>query len=365
MIWIVLIFFMPYIYLLLKIYLSLRNIKPYKLTSRSENFISVIIPCRNEEKNLPSLLSDIADQEYNQDHFELIIVDDNSDDSTFKTASEFRGIKKIKVLKNSSSGKKMAVYTGIKAADGDLIITTDADCRIGPAWLKTIASCRMQDKPEFIIGPVDLIRGKGFFQKFQELEFLGLQGITAGTAAAGNPLMCNGANMAFTKKTYKDNSEYLHPELVSGDDIFLLHSIKKNKEQSIIWLESGDALVSTSVSRTLKGFLKQRSRWISKAGSYSDSGTSLLAIVTFVTILLQVFCFAAGFIKPVFFLVFASALVLKSIPDYLILKNRAMFYKKKSHLWFFLPGEVIYPLYVLAVIIFYLFTRSEYLQHQP
>jgi hypothetical protein len=105
-------------------------------------------------------------------------------------------------------------------------------------------------------------------------------------------------------------------------------------------------------------FLDQRARWISKTGAYIDRYTQLLAIVTFVTILIQVFFFAAGFINPVFFLIFFAALILKSLPDYLILQNRTGFYKKRNLMWFFLPGELIYPFYVLSAGIFCLFNRS-------
>jgi biofilm PGA synthesis N-glycosyltransferase PgaC len=362
MAWLLLIIFMPYVFLLLKIYVPLSKIKAYKQKTVSEVFLSVIVACRNEEKNLPFLLTDIACQDYNPDWYELIIVDDNSDDSTFKIANEFRGIKNIKVLKNSTSGKKLAINEGIKISSGDLIVTTDADCRMNHNWLKTVSSYWKEYKPQMIIGPVEFAGGRGFLQRFQELEFLSLQGVTAGSAAKGNPVMCNGANMAFTRESYRHHSEDLHPERVSGDDIFLLHSIKGKKENKIMWLESQDAIVSTAVSETWRLFLKQRARWISKAGSYKDRDTVVLAIVTFVTILLQVILLVAGILSPFFLFIFLAGFVIKSIPDFLVLHNRTVNYKRKNLLWFFLPGQLIYPFYVLSVVICYLFTRSKYIK---
>jgi len=357
--WLALILLIPYIYYITAISLSLRKISVYKGSVASEVFISVVVACRNEERNLTPLLACIAGQDYSSERYELILVDDNSTDSTFKLASEFKGVKNIKVLRSSLHGKKGAVAEGVRASSGNLIVVTDADCIMSPGWLRTISSFWSSSRPALASGPVGLPREKGFFHRFQEIEFLSLQGITAGTAAAGNPVMCNGANMTFTKDAFLKSLADLHPELVSGDDIFLLQSIR-SRSGKISWLESVDAVVTTGSSGTLKSYMKQRARWISKAGSYRDSYTKVIAFVTFVTILLELTLLVAGFLNPVFFLVFLAAFVLKSVPDIMILYNRMVFHKKKNLLRFFVPAQLIYPFYVLSVLIYWLFTRSEY-----
>lgn len=359
MVWLILILLIPYIYLLAGIYSSIRKIKPYKPGAPAAVYLSVVVACRNEEKNLPTLLADIERQDYDPGKFELIVVDDNSEDSTFRTASEFKGVKNLKTLRNRLSGKKSAVAEGIRAASGDLIITTDADCRLSQSWLASVSSFWSAGNPDLVAGPVKLTGGKGFFHCFQYLEFLGLQGITAGSAEAGNPVMCNGANLSITRKIYNDCADDLHPGLVSGDDVFLLHSIKKRKGR-ISWLESEEAAVTTMSADTWFSFLRQRARWISKAGAYSDIYTRLLAIVTFVTILTQLLLLAAGIFNPLFLLVWLAFFVIKSIPDLLLVNNRAVFNKKKNLLRFFLPAQFIYPFYVLSVVIYWFFTRSEY-----
>ena len=77
----------------------------------------------------------------------------------------------------------------------------------------------------------------------RSLSILSLQGITAGTAMAGNGIMCNGANLAFTRNTYLNHMENLQFGLPTGDDVFLLHSLKKEADSKIMWLESSDAIV--------------------------------------------------------------------------------------------------------------------------
>jgi glycosyltransferase involved in cell wall biosynthesis len=358
--WIALILLIPYIFLILKIYMSLRKIQPYNPHKTSDVFVSVIVACRNEEKNLLSLLSDIAAQDYNPGLFEVIIIDDNSSDSTNKIASGFTGIKNFKILRNPGAGKKKSIKAGIEACIGELVITTDADCRMGIKWMKTISLFYSEHRPQMILGPVDIEGTKGFFNRFQELEFLSLQGVTAGTAVDRNPVMCNGANLAFTKEVYNLNSANLHEEEVSGDDIFLLHSVKEKNGNKILWLESPDALVTSETSKTLSSFLQQRARWISKTGSYNDRYTQILAIVTFVTILLELFILISVFFNPVFLIVLLAVFLLKSLPDFLILRNTAIRYKKKNLLWFFLPAQLVYPLYVILVLIYYLRKRSKY-----
>jgi cellulose synthase/poly-beta-1,6-N-acetylglucosamine synthase-like glycosyltransferase len=361
--WLLLIILIPYIYILLKIYISLSKIKSYHRNSNPEIFVSVIVACRNEEKNLPTLLNNISLQDYKPDMFEVIIVDDNSNDRTYEIASEFKTIKNLKVLRNKGRGKKPAIRTGVETSSGNLIITADADCSVGNSWLKTIISFYAENKPDMVICPVELNGGRSFFHRFQELEFLSLQGVTAGTAAIGNPVMCNGANLAFTKETYNEHSENLHDELPTGDDVFLLHSIKKEPGNKILWLESADAIATTRTSETLSSFLRQRARWISKAGSYSDRFTQVLAIVTFVTILLLWFLLAAGICKAEFLLILLVAFILKSVPDLLILSNTTSRYRGKSLMNIFIPAEVIYPLYIITVVFFYWISRKDWSLH--
>lgn len=352
--WLLLIFIIPYIYLLILIYRSLTQIKSYSPHSIQGVSLSVVVACRNEERNLPELLKHLSGQDYNPDLFEVLIIDDNSSDSTFATALDFKGIRNLIVLKNSGKGKKAAIRTGVAASAGNLIVTTDADCRMGHNWLKTIASFFEENKPEMIICPVELEGREGFFQRFQELEFLSLQGITAGTAVSGRPVMCNGANMAFTKEVYNRHTGDLHDELISGDDVFLLHAIKDEPGNKIMWLESVEAKVITNASETVCSFLNQRARWVSKAGAYKDRFTKLLAIVTFVTILLQFSFLIAGIFNPVFLWIFPTAFLLKSVPDYLILQNTTTRYGRKSLMKLFLPGQLIYPVHVLAVFLYFL-----------
>jgi glycosyltransferase involved in cell wall biosynthesis len=358
MYWLTAILVLPYSYLILKIFRRLQKAETYSVPEEPKTFVSVIVPCHNEENHLPHILESISRQNYPADLFEIIIVDDNSSDRTYHTASAYSTSINVLTVYNNGSGKKQAIRTGVSAASGKLIITTDADCLMGNNWIRTIASFYENHKPDMIISPVQIKSTPGFFGRFQELEFLSLQGITAGTALSGDGLMCNGANLSFTAEAYLKHSDNLHDEIPSGDDIFLLHSFKRAGDSKILWLESMDSLVTTNSVRTAGAFLKQRTRWLSKAKSYTDTSTLVLGIVTFVTILVQIFLLASVFIKPEVLPQLIVVLLLKLIPDYLILMNCSRRYDRRALLNWFLPSQLIYPFYVITVAIYSL--RSEH-----
>ena len=350
MYWLLLLITIPYLYILLRIYKNLRGIKSFTPAGTPEQFISVIVACRNEEASLPLLLGNIASQDYPSDLFEVIVADDHSSDKSSDIASGFSGIQNLRVCRNRGTGKKAAIRTAVSEAHGNLIVAVDADSRMNPGWLKAIAAFYEKEGSDMIICPVVLeAEGRGFLTRFQELEFLGLQAITAGSAEAGDPLMCNGANLFFTKKSFEKHAFSLHDELASGDDIFLLHRMKADGSSRISWLESDDARVRTNALSSAAGFLRQRTRWISKAGSYSDFPTKFTALATLAVVILQAATLIAAFAGSRFLLLYGSLFLIKSLPDYLVLRNTAIRYGRKSLLKWFIPSQIIYPFYVITV----------------
>jgi cellulose synthase/poly-beta-1,6-N-acetylglucosamine synthase-like glycosyltransferase len=344
----VLILILPYIIILSEIFRNLRKVKRTEAPGNPGIFISVIIACRNEEKNLPDLIHALEQQDYPANLFEILIVDDNSDDKTAQIAASHSGIN-LKILGNQGSGKKAAIKTGIDASSGNYILTTDADCLPPKTWIRTIADYFETKDTDLIIGPVRLTDSKGFFGKFQELEFLSLQSVTAGTAASNKATMCNGANLAYKKGLYIKCKEDLRYDLNTGDDVFLLHAAKKCGS-GIFWLESFEAIIETRSSGNIRSFVSQRKRWASKALSYKDRYTTLLGIVTFVTILIQALLTIASFFDYQYFRIFLVFFALKSIPDFMLLHNTAKRYGKMRLLKWFIPSQLLYPFYVLIVV---------------
>jgi cellulose synthase/poly-beta-1,6-N-acetylglucosamine synthase-like glycosyltransferase len=355
MVWIPVLASVPYILILSWILYRLLKTEAYKPEPPGNTFVTIITACKNEEKNLPLFLEAISRQDYPASAFEIIIADDNSTDKTAAIAADFRSGIRISVVSNKGRGKKSAIRSAAEKASGELIVTADADTVPGKSWLSSIESFYHSSKPSLIIGPVYIKAASGFWQRFQAVEFLALQGVTAGAAAAGSAVMCNGANLAFTRKSYIENAAGIRPEVAGGDDVFLLHSMKKSGNTAIRWLESPDAAVPTLPVEGARSMLDQRSRWIGKSIYYNDAFTIVLGLTTFAAILSQAtltLSLAAGsrFILPL-----AVLIVLKSLPEFLLIRNRAKFYRQPAFPLLFIPFLILYPFYVLAVIMITLF----------
>jgi len=352
MTWLLLIPFVIYLALFVAAAKYLLNAEKRKQNSVEKTVtISVVIPCKNEESALPELLADLSAQDYPEDLFEVIVVDDHSSDNTLKIAGEFKGIRNLKVLKNAGKGKKSAIKTGVFSSGAELIITTDADCRTGKSWIRTIASFYASGRPDLIIGPVKLKERNGLLFIFQQLEWLGLQGITGGFAMAGIPVMCNGANLAFTRKAFMENNEHLYYNVSSGDDIFLLHSIKSKSGSRISWLNNREADVLTKPAGSVSELLRQRARWISKAGFYRDIFTVLFSVEVFITVSLLGILLIQSVVNVECLPVFLSCFTIKSIADALIIKTTSFLYREKAFLRWLLPLQVLYPFYLAGVLL--------------
>ena len=309
--------------------------------------ISVIVACRNERNHIRQLIACLAQQSY-QD-FELILVNDHSADATrnyIKTAQ--KTYPKIQLVDAVGYGKKNSLKEGILISNGDLIVTTDADCMPSFHWLETIACFNEKYPCDLIICPVKF-SGKGnLFSNLQALEFTSLIASGAGAAGAGMPVLCNGANLAFTKKSWMDSQSDLHVEEMSGDDMFLLESIKKRRGV-VRFLKSESAFVITEPSGTLTEFIKQRRRWTSKSPSYTDWQIIFTACVVFSVNLLLVTLLSLSFFNTPCSYVFALLFLTKYAVDTFFLNSVSTFFQL-SNVWIYsFLLSLIYPFYIVFI----------------
>ena len=325
-----------------------QELKPFSQTSHEPSIkISVIIPARNEEENIGTLLSSLEKQNYPSHLFEVIVIDDHSTDNTVTIVNGYSFAKTIKLeLDNINSYKKKAIETGIAVASGDLIVTTDADCIVQENWLRTIAAYKEDTNAVFITAPVVMENDSTVLQTFQTLDFLVLQGITAASAQKKIHNMCNGANLAYEKKAFFDVNGFTGIDhIASGDDMLLMQKIAQKFPGKISYLLSKDAIVTTKAPKTWKEFFSQRIRWTSKATNYND-------IKIFCTLFLVYFLncallalFITGFWIPFLWLGLVGILIVKTIIELIFLYPVAGFYDKQKLLRlfpFFQPLHIVY-----------------------
>jgi biofilm PGA synthesis N-glycosyltransferase PgaC len=324
------------------------ELKPFSQTDHEPLIkISVIIPARNEEENIGKLLSSLDRQTYSRHLFEVIVVDDHSADNTAAIVNSYPFAKLIRLeLDNINSYKKKAIETGISAASGDLIVTTDADCIVQVNWLKTIASFKEKTNAVFIAAPVVLANESNILQRFQALDFIVLQGITAASVQKRFHNMCNGANLAYEKKVFFEVNGFTGIDhIASGDDMLLMQKIAQHFPAKVSYLLSKDAIVTTRAAKTWKEFFSQRIRWASKATNYND-------IKIFITLFLVYFfncallaLFVSGFWMHFLWLGLISILILKTIIELTFIYPVAKFYNKQNLIkWFpfFQPLHIVY-----------------------
>src|SRR6187399_1251128 len=294
--------------------------------------ISVIIPARNEEENIGKLLSSLEKQAYPSHLFEVIVVDDHSTDNTVAVVNRYSFAKLIRLeFDNINSYKKKAIETGIAAASGDLIVTTDADCIVPANWLKTIASFKEKTNAFFIAAPVVLENESNLLQTFQTLDFLVLQGITAASVQKRFHNMCNGANLAYERKVFFEVNGFTGIDhIASGDDMLLMQKIAKRFPAKISYLLSKDVIISTQSAKTWKEFFSQRIRRASKATDYNDIKifSALFLVYFFNCTLLALFI--TGFWMPLLWLGLVSTVLVKIIIELLFIYPIAKFYNKQT-----------------------------------
>ncbi|MFI5171858.1 MAG: glycosyltransferase [Chitinophagales bacterium] len=320
--------------------------------------VSVIIPVRNEENNIVNILDDMHDQQYPDQLFEVIIIDDFSTDQTVETIRRYP-MKNLRIilLKEIISGthatkanKKTGIEKAIEQATGELIVTTDADCRIGSNWLNTIVSYYEEKKPVMIAGMVNYYPDSTFLGKFQTLDFLSLVGIAAASIHNGFYNLCNGANLAYTKEAFIAVGGFENIDhIASGDDMMLMHKMAKKFPGKIGYLKNKDSIVFTQTEKDFISFWNQRVRWTSKSVHYEDKRITIILSFVYLTNLLIIVDLIIGlFYQPFLKLAmwqFLSKLVIDTIFAYSVTK----FFRRENLLWLFLPMQMVHIIYVLLI----------------
>ncbi len=327
--------------------------------------ISVIIPARNEEKNIKACLDSICTQTYPMHLFEVLVVDDHSTDHTAAIVKSFVA-KRVKLLSleeftgdTLNSYKKKAIEIAVGQSTGELIVTTDADCLVNENWLQTIAAFYETHQPVFIAAPVSINCGFKFIEMFQALDFAMLQGITGASVHKKIHSMCNGANLAYTKKAFEEVGGFAGIDhIASGDDMLLMHKINKSYPGKLMYLKSKAAIVQTAPVRSVGEFLNQRIRWASKADKYDDKRIfAVLLLVYLVNMLLMalpIIAFVTNIQYSIFNFQFSIwalwgfLLLVKTITELIFLYPVAKFFGKQSMLWMF---PLMQPFHIIYTII--------------
>ncbi|ABG59445.1 glycosyltransferase family 2 protein [Cytophaga hutchinsonii] len=318
--------------------------------------VAVILPVRNEIDKIESVLHDLLIQEYPQELFTVYLVDDASTDGTtqvlqnwaMRYPDRFRMVC-IQPAYAGWKGKKKQIASALAQSASALILTTDADCRHLPAWIKTMVYTQLKTQASFVSGPVRMQGEYTFWNKFQWIEFASLVGSGASAIGLQVPLMCNGANILYTREAYNAVGGFEgNTAVASGDDEFLMHKLVAARGAgSVVFCKQQHAVVSTGSATSWQEFRNQRKRWASKWEHYALWYVQAVAIWIFVFHFTLLVCSALALIFVTAWYWAVAMWATKIIFDYFYLKSVARFlsidFKKST----FMYAVLIYPAYVI------------------
>jgi len=351
----------PVLYLLMMWYFALgfrrgfRRLGSSMIPSGELPGVTVLVAARNEAAALPRLLEALGCQWHPGANWEVVVVDDYSDDGTDGVCMSFPASYPLRVIRLSDTlapgGKKHAIEAGVTAARHGIILVTDADSVPSAGWVASFQELFMDPGCHIAAGLVRLSDVGGGFTSIGALDFYGLVGSSAGAAELGFPFMCNAANMAFRREAFLSSGGVgNHAHLSSGDDVMLLHNvIAMHGPLSAKWVTHPSSWVSTTPPASISAFIQQRARWASKSKAY----TNPVALAVAVVVLLANGSVVAGTVLPLTGVVSIGIIpllyLLKMAADLPLLALITRSFGQVQMMRWFIPSSVIYPWYTFAV----------------
>lgn len=335
--------------------------------SKPQTTFSIIIPFRNEEQNLPGLLASFSKLNYPKALFELLFIDDFSDDFSVNVIQSWRmqnGKFQTTVLENlrlSNSPKKDAITRAIPIITNEWIVTTDADCLVDKNWLMTLnAYIQNTNNVAMVVGAVAYNRRNSFLDRFQQMDLMSLQGATIGSFGLQKGFMCNGANFAYTKPFFQQLNGFKgNDTIASGDDVFLLQKAVAQHPELVHYLKAPSHIICTKPVVNWKALFHQRVRWASKTTSYQSDFGEDLALMVFIGNVCIVVSFVLWITGLIPFYHLLGLFLIKFIVDMVLLiqTNRFLY---QSRFFFPLFSSLLYPFFSVSVAVYSLFGKYEW-----
>lgn len=236
-------------------------VAPLKKQSRRgyRPLVSVIIPAWNEEVGILKTIKSTLASSY--DHLEVIVVDDGSTDNTRRRVLRYRQHfdpegNKIKLVSQENAGKSTALNTGIARAQGELIVTLDADSYLTPGSIQELVKTMANPNYAVAIGEIVVGNTKNLIGQMQHYEYLVCFHYKRAQHMFNSVYIFPGALTAFRASTLKTVGEF--ESYSSTEDLDISMRIKAKGHQ-VAYVDT--AICITEGATTLRGLLNQRVRW--------------------------------------------------------------------------------------------------------
>jgi len=344
-------FVSSFIYLCFVLFFILGIFRLSKKTNNEIQDISVIIAARNEEKYLPELLKILQNQNYPTINYEVIVVDDRSEDATFQIVKNFQksfpNLKLVIIEKESDElfGKKNAVNFAIKQAEFEILAFTDADCLPPHNWLKSINSY-FTDEVDFLAGFSPLIQKNRFISMLKNLERASIFAITAGSFGWNWGVTCTGRNMIYRKSIFEKVNGFAGiGHLKSGDDDLLLQKMSKHIRK-MNFMFSQDSIVKSFDKDHPTEHIDLETRRASKWKYYPIS-IKILTLFFLFYYLVFALSFVMLILGNISILQFVELFLIKIVPEFLLLITFLAKIKQIKIMQTFPLAEILYIPYFI------------------
>ena len=232
--------------------------------------VSVIVAARDEVEHIGNCLHSLLAQNYPPDKYEIIVVDDGSIDGTDQIVRGFGSESvAIRLLETDGKGaKKVALSLGIADAQGEVILTTDADCVVPPGWVRGMVA-HFTEGVGMVIGfsqiglPAEIANLR---QGYEAVDFLNLMACIWGSTGHGHPMAASGQNLGFLRQVFIEVGGYekvMHR--ASGDDVLLMQMVRRLRNWSIVFASQKETFIRHPLASSWIALLNQRTRWASNA----------------------------------------------------------------------------------------------------
>jgi cellulose synthase/poly-beta-1,6-N-acetylglucosamine synthase-like glycosyltransferase len=327
--------YLSQLFLLKKVFMDKTDFKDSGLIG-----ISVIIAAKDEEQNIKTVLKYLDKQKYPKDLYEVIIVDDNSVDSTFLTASnEISKLTNFTVYKNHETtitGKRGALQYGISKAKHEFILITDADCQPDDNWIVSFSN-KFVSGYDFLIGISPFLKNAGIANILTRFENFKNSLLSFSLTQIGFPYTAAARSFGFSKDKFRQLSGYKNTtDTLSGDDDLLLReAVKKNFKISTV--VANNSMVFSETKITLKEYFQQRARHTQSSHVYLLTHKIILSLWHILNILADISLWLS-LVNPVFIILFITKITFAFF-------NKILFeirFGYKFTLMEFFIGEFIY-----------------------
>lgn len=243
--------------------------------------VSVIIPARNEAKNLMNNLPYVMKQDHPE--FQVVVVNDASWDSSKEVLETMEKqypnlhVVNIEETEHYTGSKKFAVTLGIKGAKYEHLIFTDADCvPSSTSWLRGMAG-KFNGK-RIVIGYGPLAKRKGLLNYIIRYDTFQIAMQYLSFALAKAPYMGVGRNLGYTKDLFFSVSGFKkHYHIASGDDDLFINQVARKHNVAV--QVHKDAQTISAAPETWRGWFAQKRRHFTTAGRYRFGHKILLSIL--------------------------------------------------------------------------------------